>query len=221
MIDSNTILKTAINSVKNHPIHHLEIGIRRPVWLLFGDSERGVGLKNISRKKRFLLSMMCAEYVKSIYDEYFCDELDILILYSEAVNISRGYWNEEIYFEEFDLFAKRFYDKLMEQGSIDKAKLVSLNRDVVSHTKAFCAMSSMWECLRVSLYDEPFNYEKIEIHVKDTDLDIVDYYDYDAAYCAAIAYTGAEWDLENSNLERRLNFWKWWLEEAVPQISRM
>ena len=47
-----------------------------------------------------------------------------------------------------------------------------------------------------------------------TDLDI-EPYDFDASFCASVAFSrGAPWQSE-SNAERRLEFWTWWLKLAA------
>jgi Immunity protein Imm5 len=213
MLTPDIVIKTAIDCVENHPNHHLEIGIRRSIWLLMGSDLQGEGIKDVPRNIRFRLSVMCSEYVRNIYNEYFNNNINTLNLYSEGINVLSAYWREEITLEEIRLFADKFYQELENLGSTYELKSRSLEQKL-SHKKAFYAMSSVWECLRVSLYNEPFN-EQIESNVKDTD---VDYYDYDAAYCASIAYAGSLGDLENSNREKRFEFWMWWLEEAIPKV---
>jgi hypothetical protein len=219
MLNSDIVIKAAIDSLTSHPMHHLEIGLRRPVWLLLGDSLPGEGIKNISRKKRYILSVMCAEYVRDIYTECFQHRSDIINFYSEAIEILSLYWDEQKTLEEVQVFADIFYKVLQESGRIDNLKFESLE-DRKNYKRATFAMDSIWECLRVSLYDEPFN-NQIETNVKDTDTDIVDVYDADAAYWAADTYSGSMWDLATLDRERRLKFWTWWLEEAVPQVLKM
>jgi hypothetical protein len=219
MLNTDLTINAAIDYVNNHPLHHLDIGIRRSIWLLLGDSFPEKGLKNAPRKKRFLLSKMCAKYVQNIHVKYFYNNLDILNLYSSAINISSLYWNEETTLEKIDIFARKFYIILEELGNIEELRFESLEYNL-SHERAIFAMTSAWECMRVSLYDEPFN-EKIDNDLKDTDIDIVDIYAADSAYWAAAAYAGSIWDLENSDRGKRLKFWKWWLEEAIPQVLKM
>jgi hypothetical protein len=216
MLDSNIVINAAIDSIIKHPAHHLEIGIRRSVWLLFGDYSGDEECKNFARKKRFLLSVLCAEYVRNIHFKYFYADSDILKLYSSAINIATLYWEEKINSEEINLFSLRFYRILENLGNTGKLELESFECNL-AHERAIFAMTSVWECLRVTLYDEPFN-ETIESNVKDTDMDLIDIYAADAAYWAASAYAGSVWDLENLDKNKRLKFWKWWLEEAVPKV---
>jgi hypothetical protein len=216
MLKDNDSIKIALDFVKNHPSHHLEIGIRRSVWLLTGEVIKGEGIKNKSRKRRFILSRMCAEYTKSVHSEYYHDNIDMLNLYQKGISISSAYWDDEITLKEMSLFTNMFYPTFESSGNTSKIDCKP-NEHKLYHRKAFFAMASVWECLRVSFNDNPFN-EQLEINVKDSD---VDYYDYDAAYCAAIAHAGSEWDLKNSDREKRLIFWKWWLEEAVPQVLKL
>ncbi len=42
------------------------------------------------------------------------------------------------------------------------------------------------------------------------------YYDWDVSYFASIAYAGGGLSNSNADIEKRREFWKWYLQEAVP-----
>ena len=50
--------------------------------------------------------------------------------------------------------------------------------------------------------------------VLDTDLDP---YEWDCSFYASMAYAGGAWWDEASSKTKRVEFWTWWLEEAVPE----
>jgi hypothetical protein len=68
------------------------------------------------------------------------------------------------------------------------------------------------QSVREALSEKHFGCEQ----VSDTTIDMdVDPYDHDSAFCAAIAYSGGPpWE-KNSNSQKRLEFWTWWLTCAV------
>jgi hypothetical protein len=60
--------------------------------------------------------------------------------------------------------------------------------------------------------DGPFGCEQVDESTTDID---VDPYTHDSAFCAAIAYSGGVPWQTNSDVEKRREFWTWWLTSAV------
>jgi hypothetical protein len=69
------------------------------------------------------------------------------------------------------------------------------------------------QVIREALSEKHFGCNKVNAQSTERD---VDPYDHDSAICAAIAYSGgAAWD-QGSDPTKRLAFWTWWLNIAVP-----
>jgi hypothetical protein len=77
---------------------------------------------------------------------------------------------------------------------------------------AFHAGHATLEALFAALDRPPFNNTEIDEHTTDADLDP---WTSDTALWASTAYAGGVWDAE-SDLKKRLGFWRWWLDEAIP-----
>lgn len=204
MIQSNTVIQSALKSIEEHPLHHLEIEYRKRIWMLFGESAKGIGAKDISRKKRYLLAEKTVKFVCCVWINSF-PESDLV---SGILKISESVFCDDVEFDSIVKFYNKAWLKIEEMFSTDKYQ-------DDHHQRAISVAMSAWKVLGITLFDE-VNCDGTE--TVDTDSDV---YRKDASYWAAIAYAGPEWDLENSDKNKRLEFWKWWLEEAVPQVLNL
>jgi hypothetical protein len=199
--------------MRHHPTHSLLPVERQKVYDYLGD------LDDISaRRRRGRLALLAAHYVGPIWrhERPHDDRFDRLL--ALASSTLRGTTDAQAVREEQekawnwiahvrpvppDAIVFEFDDELRDMR--DPQDTISASATLVYQTAL--------EAVVVALGEDRFKYCLITDH--DTDYDLEVWYR-DAAACAAMALAGQDQLLDPDNV-RRLEFWTWWLTEAVPE----
>ncbi|NOJ96000.1 hypothetical protein HMI51_24075 [Corallococcus coralloides] len=192
-----SLLQRAIESVRADPVHDLSLGLRRKIWRSLGREQgRGPGYA-----RRVALALTTARLVlplwelKSSQDRTPHTVLDA----AEAMRVGRL---DKI---EAQALWQRAWDHMVELSSSDE--------DSQGAAAGFSAVQALLTCID----DETFPLTEDDAHLRDNQVDAEDM---DASMFAAAASAGGpSWDA-SSDPERRLQFWEWWLSEAVPHAYR-
>ena len=92
-------------------------------------------------------------------------------------------------------------------------EVLGYTAEAIAQPRAFFAGHAACIALRTSLGGTPF--DRLILNERMTDGDL-DFHGIDAAACAAIAAAGEMWSKDFDPAKRR-RFWRWWLEEAIPE----
>jgi len=78
---------------------------------------------------------------------------------------------------------------------------------------AIAALGASQKALEAALFDEPYDARSIDPEIEDRDVDVDEW---DAYYHAAESYACAEECTDEEEMRRRIEFWSWNLDKAVP-----
>ena len=118
--------------------------------------------------------------------------------------------------------------ELVMRGSVSRAhaediagraweQLEDSGRQASQDTESFYAKEAAVIALFEVLGRDPLH--TVVIREGDTN-EVLDPWSTDAALCAALAYAGGPWE-PRSDPARRLEFWEWWLADAIPRAWNM
>ncbi|RKH88048.1 hypothetical protein D7Y21_16485 [Corallococcus sp. AB045] len=192
-----SLLQRAIESVRADPVHDLSLGLRRKIWRSLG-RELGHGP---GYARRVSLALTTARHVLPLWKlRYSQDRTPHTVLDSaEAMRVGRL---DKI---EAQALWQRAWDHMVELSSSDE--------DSQGAAAGFSAVQALLTCID----DETFQLTEDDENLRDNQVDAEDM---DASMFAAAASAGGpSWDA-SSDPERRLQFWEWWLSEAVPHAYR-
>ncbi|RYZ17470.1 MAG: hypothetical protein EOO70_01815, partial [Myxococcaceae bacterium] len=188
-----SLLQRAIESVRADPVHDLTLGMRRKIWLSLGREQgRGPGYA-----RRVALALTTARHVLPLWElKSSQDRTPHTVLDSvEAMRVGR------LDKTEARALWQRAWDHMVELSSSDE--------DSQGAAAGFSAVQALLTCID----DETFQLTEDDENLRDNQVDAEDM---DASMFAAAASAGGpSWDA-SSDPERRLQFWEWWLSEAVP-----
>lgn len=193
------VLELTRKEVLSHPNGELILPLRRIIWKTFGAfeiKEKYRASSTIGLKRRLKLATMCVEKVMNIWNEAFPNDKRPMRCIEVANEYVTGKTNYESIWNEMS----HFVTDLDNQGGEERYYLaVPVGRAAIS-------------VLDVAIKDE-----SILVYGNDSRLDSdYDAYDWDTSFCVAIAYSGSgPWD--NTNIEKRREFWLWYINEAVPE----
>ena len=179
----------------------LVLRFRRKIWRAFGpvvlDGKKAVIGDALIRRTR--LAHRCASQVLPIWYQAFQGDNNPERMLTTAQRYLRG----DISWDAAWEIKNRSWSKL--DDLINEGK----------HLNAVYTGYSAANVITTALSDERFALPEVKAAQLDDDLDP---YEWDASFCASIAYAnGAPWD-DQSNKERRREFWKWYLSAAIPEI---
>lgn len=181
------IIEKALTSVRSHPRHDLELGYRQAIWAAL---ESSPGNGDVGRKRRLLLAILSAKHVLPLWEKLRPDDNlpHRCLAKAEQSLFDRIEALEDDYMAAIQIIDDLEYEPVIAAGH--------------------CAV----ETLSTTLWDERFDPTNIDYSLTNEDLDP----DYDdPALIASYAYAnGSIWE-ESSNDHKRLEFWEWWLTEAV------
>lgn len=196
----NNILEEAKNKILSHHKGELTLPIRKSIWKMFGGCEfkaEHKALPTIGLKRRVKLATICVKKIIDIWNKVAANDKRPL----EMLEVSEKYIEGSVDYEFVSKQLNNFMNDLINLGSDESYFKAALVGFAATHT------------VSIALSDE-----RLMVYGDDSDLD--DDYDpesWDTSYYTSLAYTDNEpWD-ENSNVEKRREFWLWYITEAVPQ----
>jgi hypothetical protein len=192
---ANDLISQGLSLVQADAQHDLRLGFRCRLLALFNDQTHDEG-----RWRRTRLATLCVEKVLPLWEVLFPEDqtprraLDV----AESV-LAGGIAGPAAERALGELWTH--YDDLMWRFA-DKQNAIMVGYAAV-------------QAVRESLSDRHFGCENVTDESLDRDIEP---HDSDSSHFASVAYSGgAAWEAA-SNPQRRLAFWTWWLESAVPNV---
>lgn len=191
-------MNEAENMIELNVRGELVLPIRKKIWRSFGSYQSNPDSDNITvgLKRRTRLAILCVKKVISIWEKVADDDDRPLEMIDLAERYIEGSINYSYIYKRWNDFVTDLIYLASDEAFLYAAEVV------FASTKAVGIVLKDEELIR---------YEK------DTQLDEnLDSFTWDASYFSAIAYSGSgPWD--NTNIEKRREFWLWYINEAVPQ----
>ncbi len=183
------LIQEANTSLYRHPQHDLNLGYRHGIWAIFGDN---------GHVRRTALALSTVRHVLPIWNQTFKNDdrpQQVLNLAEKVISgdISKAFAEKE---------SQKFWREMQQLGYDDSG---------MAFTVGCAAVAS----LDTAIFDENFDRHEIDFNLTDNQ----DIEGNDAAFFAACAYAnGAVWETISgkSDSAKRLEFWSWWLNVAVP-----
>ncbi|MUG99362.1 hypothetical protein F7734_46585 [Scytonema sp. UIC 10036] len=183
------LIQEALELVYRHPQHDLNLGYRHAIWAAFGDN---------GHLRRTALALSTVRHVLPIWNRRFKNDdrpQQILTLAEKVISgdVSKAFAAKE---------SQHLWRQMQQLGYDDSS---------MAFTVGCAAVAS----LDTAIFDENFDPDEIDFNLtdnRDTEAN-------DAAFFAACAYAnGAVWETISgkSDSAKRLEFWSWWLNVAVP-----
>ena len=178
---------------------HLALRQRRRIWAELGPPSEAESTPpfSIGRRRRGALAILCGRYVLPIWEAACPNDRrphDIL----QAAHLYLQHQGNEPTLRAMKGRLETHVDNLLSR---------------TEHASDAYAAASAARAASTALHDETFGEGTGE---EDTDVDL-DPYQWDASFYASMAVSkGAPWD-KNTSGGRRRQFWRWYLEQAVPE----
>jgi hypothetical protein len=187
-------IKQAIAYVEDNPLHKLSPWHRLKIYDAIGPLTD----KN-SYRARVKLAILTGERVEDLWKHSRSDDDKFAKLLGMAEDLvterMRVHLAEQYASEIWDWLSNDYGDRNEDLSPVE-----------------FFALATAFEVLQTSLGIDQL--EGVEIREQDTDSDL-DPWCSDAPKYAVMALAGPDWE-DSSDIEKRLEFWKWWLNEAIP-----
>jgi hypothetical protein len=194
-LQTQYLIEQALELVRHDPQHKLGPLQRIPIYESFNSEENGYGDTAFLR-----LQLITAYHILPIWKEAQADNPLAEDLLKMAKQILQKEVDKEI-----------FTDRLQEIWvDLEIAEINSTYSE-----KAFAAVSAAFETLHIILkgFD---NWKEWKFCDDDTDDDL-GMWGNDSASWASNAWAGWIMDMDAAHSQKRLEFWEWWLTEAIPQ----
>ncbi|WP_279637400.1 Imm5 family immunity protein [Corallococcus interemptor] len=189
----DSLLQRAFESVRADPVHDLALGMRRELWRSLGP---GLGF-GPGYARRVALALATARHVLPLWELTYPENRTTHTVLDSAEAMRVGSLDKG----EARAIWQQAWDHMVELSFSDEG------------SRGVAAGLSAVQALRTCIDDEAFVLLGVDERLRD---DQVDAEDMDASMFAAAAYAGGPaWDA-SSDSARRLQFWEWWLSEAVP-----
>ncbi|BAZ15341.1 hypothetical protein NIES4071_72130 [Calothrix sp. NIES-4071] len=188
------LIQEANKSLSSHPQHDLNLGYRHAIWVVFGDT---------GHLRRTVLALSTVRHVLPIWNRRFPNDdrpQQILNLAEKVISgdVSKAFAEKE---------SQKFWREMQQLGYEDSG---------MAFTVGCAAVAS----LDTAIVDENFDLDEIDFNLTDNR----DIEGNDAAFFAACAYAnGAVWETVSGRGDsaKRLEFWSWWLNVAVPNAWKV
>ncbi|HSL54833.1 MAG TPA: Imm5 family immunity protein [Pyrinomonadaceae bacterium] len=188
------IQEQALAAVEADPNGHLRLGLREMIWAEFGPRATSDNYLSAAHRQRIALAVAGVRHVLPLWQERYPDS-DIPTMALSAIEaITQGG------------DASDTFDELWE-AVMD----LSLERPFPEIAVGFAAV----QALRTAMYDEFFDADDLDPGREDGD----DPESFDSAYYAAIAAAHGQPADPESDSRLRLEFWKWWLTDAIDSAK--
>ena len=194
------VLEQAHHAMQQHPQHAL-LPIYR--YKIYQAMREAAG--SHADRVRVQLALLSARKVLPIWYEQRPNDPWPEQLMATAESIVQGHASKEAGFA----LAQRAFDRVVALGSEWRGPgTAEINEYAQSAAEA--AVQALYEASGIFHLSKPQDARENE-----TNADL-DPWSSDPALWAEMAYTGGVWD-PASDLQRREEFWEWWLFEAIPQ----
>jgi hypothetical protein len=204
-----TGLTTAIELCRQdlfvHPAHDLTLGRRRFIWSQLGPALRGKPAGIQPHRQRVQLACLSAQKVLPIWTTLWPDHHEpqhALDLVDDIMSNRMPAADGEREFDDLTGFMDEFASD--QDGEVRQ----------VAAGAGYAAV----QALGTTLWDEHFDPQVVDLELTDRD---VDPDEMDCSFFAAAAFAGgAMWNATGDG-SKRLDFWRWWLDHAVPTAARI
>lgn len=194
------LLNTLKEEVNKHPRGELILPFRKSIYKLMGehqDNEDGHAILTIGLLKRTNLAVQCVQKVMPIWDSVMANDTKPHVILEDINNYLAGKQTWDYLWDIPNHFWTVLDNYLLKDGSIGHAVCVG-----------FASINALY----VALNDEDLG-EEGEEDLLDQDLDP---YTWDTAYFASLAYSENEMYDEETKIQKRREFWVWYIDKAVP-----
>ena len=179
----------------------LSVAARQQLWLALGPAEvneQHPGPLTEAVRKRAQLALACGKKVSRVWSAYDAEDKRPQALLRKI----SAYLGGKCTAEELDqLLSKTDFMSLIDEERYSNAPLAAL---------------AAWNGAVTVLYDEPL-LSPDRIGCREEDLD---FYDWDAAWCAAVAWAGRDEDASTGKQRvEEMKFWAWYLEQAAVLLG--
>ena len=179
----------------------LSVSTRQQLWLALGPAEvneQHPGPLTQAVRKRAQLALACGKKVSRVWSTYDAGDKRPQALLRKT----SAYLEGKCTAEQLDqLLTKTDFMSLMDEERYSSAPLAAL---------------AAWNGAVTALYDEPLLSPDC-IGCKEENLD---FYDWDAAWCAAAAWAGRDEDASAGKQRvEEMKFWAWYLEQAAALLG--
>ena len=187
------MIEEGLYLVQNDPRHDLNVSFRCRLISSFDEADGDAG-----RRQRVRLGALGVRKVLPTWESLFPDDQTARRALELADDLLAGSVLATIAEKEMGALWTRCDDLSWKHP--DKQSVVMVGYGAI-------------QVIREALSERHFGCENVNSQSTDRD---VGPYDHDSAFCAAIAYSGgATWG-KGSDPQKRLEFWTWWLNYAVP-----
>jgi hypothetical protein len=188
-------LQEAKAQVRSHPKHELILPMRKKIWRAMGPvviGERNRAVVTTGLRRRTMLAVCATEHVLPIWEQSLSTKDP-----HEMLDTAQRYLRGEV-----------DWDSAWETKNSFSGGLKNANSDEWKEIGcSICVGYAAVRTMGVALKDEWMDGDE----TLDEDRD-----DWDAGFFACAAFSGAPWGT-NSDPRRRLQFWEWYIDDAVPQ----
>ncbi len=189
-------VQRAVAALTGHPAGDLDLGYRHAIWAALGPRGSSDG-----RARRTTLALLSAKHVLPSWTKAYPHDDTALRLIDLTNGVASGAVDAAA--------AKAALETAW--GELDELEMQGGEISALSAGYAAAA------ALRAALHDELFDDGHLDLTVTDAD---VDPEWTDAAFAAAAAHAGGPLGSTTADPARRRDFWRWWLETAVPEAAR-
>jgi hypothetical protein len=191
------IQEQALEAVKADPNGHLRLGLREMIWAEFGPRATSDNYLSVPHRQRIALAVAGVRHVLPLWEERYPDS-DIPTVALAAIDaITQGGESGD---------ASDTFDELWEA-----VMHLAGERPFPEVAVGFAAV----QALSIAMYDQFFDADDLDADREDGD----DPEGFDSAYWASVAAAHGQPSDPESSSELRLEFWTWWITEAVDRIS--
>jgi len=191
------IQEQALEAIKADPNGHLRLGLREMIWAEFGPRATPDTYLSVPHRQRIELAVAGVRHVLPLWEQRYPDS-DIPTVALSAIDaITHGEIGD----------ASDTFDELWEA-----VMHLALERPFPEVAVGFAAV----QALSTAMYDQFFDADDLDADREDGD----DPESFDSAYYASVAAAHGQLSDPQSSSELRLNFWTWWLTEALEAANR-
>jgi hypothetical protein len=183
----------ALMAVETDPDKHLRLGWRQIIWADFGPRATPGNYLSVPHRQRIELAVAGVRQVLPLWEQRYPD--------SDIPDVALSTIDAIVQGEEVDADT---FDELWEA-----VVHLSVERPFSEVAAGFAAV----QALATAMYDESFDPDDLDPEREDGD----DPESFDSAYYASVAAAHGQPGAPGSDAQLRLEFWKWWLTDAVKR----
>jgi hypothetical protein len=203
--DLADIVRTGLGQLATDPAGCLSLHTRRGIWTSFGpfvfdDRERAVPCSGLVR--RVHLAVLAVRHVLPLWEKHFREDRQL----HDMLEIAQAYVHGDVAYD--------MAHQANEKGwfHADNVSAICFDRKDDPGQRAAFVCYAASKAVVTALYDEILALHRLE-HASEADIDP---YELDAASYAAAAIAGGHVKAKDASTDRRREFWRWYLEAAVP-----